>query len=157
MSKIAGVWYRLFVAALLLHVQYQQNCPVFFPLESLFSISHQCLSHTDSCAVGRGNALPPVWHHCAEEGWMWLAALHRLSHWDLLGDQRTPLGARGKKSFLCFLVSLPMYLPDPEHPQVFFFEEKLFICNITQMFANSYSDPFQGTWWHQWRMSLQRQ
>lgn len=71
-------------------------------IELLFSFS---VSQTDSCAVRGGNALSPVWHHCAEEGWMRLAALHGLSHWDLLGHQRTPLGAWGKKSFPPFLMA----------------------------------------------------
>lgn len=124
---------------------------------------------TDSCAVGRGHALPPVWHHCAEEGWMWLAPLHRLSHWDLLGYQRTSLGAKGKKSFLmCLPNSLTpsgcVFLVGATFSLWSTFIERMYssflgLCKETANNINIHtdidSDSFQGSWRHQWRMSLQ--
>lgn len=60
----------------------------------------QCNScPTDARAVWRSYALSSMRHHCAKEGRMWLAPVHGLSHWDLLGYQRTSLGSKGKGSF----------------------------------------------------------
>lgn len=55
-----------------------------------------CFEMADAGAVGGGHALPPVRHHRAEERWMRLAALHRLSHRDLLGDQGAAVGPQGE-------------------------------------------------------------
>lgn len=56
----------------------------------------------DARAVWRSYALSSMWHHCAKEGRMRLAPVYGLSHWDLLGYQRTSLGSKGKKSFFNF-------------------------------------------------------
>lgn len=84
---------------------------LFYPSwPETLQILNQFCCLPDSCAVRGGYALPPMWHHRAEKGWMWLVALHCLSHWDLLGNQRTSLGSQGKKaSWHC---SLLMHLPD---------------------------------------------
>lgn len=91
---------------------------------------------TDAGADGGGYALSPVWHHRAEEGRVWLAALYCLSHWDLLGDQRTTLGSEGE-SFIAL----------NKNPYSVNF--------INQKVRNIFWFDFQGSRRHQWRMPLQ--
>lgn len=108
------------VAFLMLHLFHTLiSYPALFHPDlkyAIFQILHQFCCLPDSCAVRGGYALSPMWHHCAEKGWMWLAALHCLSHWDLLGNQRTSLGSQGKKALQFFINAPPRSLA----PRLFF-------------------------------------
>lgn len=113
----------------------------FFKKSTEFKLSlFRCGAVTDAGAVGGGYALSPVWHHRAEEGRMWLAALYCLSHWDLLGDQRTTVGSEGESFMALNKKSWRLQY------NVYF---------IVQKVNNMFWFGSQGSRRHQWRMPLQ--